>query len=106
MPALLEHLRIVNELEQDYLEPVIAHYSLSDEIAKAEEKKRQAAIDEDYETAAMLKKQILKLKDEALNAEKLRANFLSKVPMLSNKAILEGLSTIDPSYTTQVLRTL
>ena len=49
MEALLDHLRTVNEISDDALTPVRAHYNLGDEIKKAEESKKQAAIDEEFE---------------------------------------------------------
>ena len=59
MGPLLDHLRTVNELSDDDLGTVRAHYSLGSEIAKAEEAKKKAAMEEDYEAAAMYKKKIL-----------------------------------------------
>jgi len=40
MELLLEHLRLVNELDESSLESIRAHYNLADEIAKTEELKK------------------------------------------------------------------
>jgi delta-aminolevulinic acid dehydratase/porphobilinogen synthase len=56
MSPLLQYLEVINEFDRDQLHSIVTHYSLSVEVAKAEEAKKQAAIDEDYETAASLKK--------------------------------------------------
>lgn len=37
MQGLLEYLKLNNELDADYLEPVKTHYGLATEIKKAEE---------------------------------------------------------------------
>ena len=56
LEPLLEHLRVVNEFEEEDLAPIRAHYGLAAEVKKVEELKKQAAIDEDYENAAKYKK--------------------------------------------------
>ena len=60
---LLDHLKTVNEMSEEMLAPVKAHYNLATEIAQAEAAKKQAAIEEEFETAAMYKKKILQLKE-------------------------------------------
>ena len=103
MNPLLDHLRTVNELSDTDLGPVRAHYSLGTEIAKAEEAKKQAAMEEDYEAAAMYKKKILQLKEEAMTVEKLRTGYLDKKPVLRLSHILEKMNEIDPTYTKQFI---
>ena len=41
------------------MEPIGAHYGLTSQIKKAEEEKKQAAMEEEFEEAARLKKIIL-----------------------------------------------
>ena len=81
------------------LKPVKAHYSLGLQIAQAEEAKKKAAIDEDYEAAAMYKKKILKLKEDAITVEKLRTEFLNKKPTLRLSSLFELMNRIDPVFT-------
>ena len=59
MDCLLDFLRYENEIIESELDPIKRHYGLSSEIKEAEEKKKQAAMDEDYESAAKYKKQII-----------------------------------------------
>ena len=59
MESLLDVLRYENEIIESELDPIKKHYRLSDEIKEAEEKKKQAAMEEDYESAAKYKKQIV-----------------------------------------------
>ena len=40
MPSLLEYLKVVNELDEETLAPIKAHYNLSNEIKAAEEAKK------------------------------------------------------------------
>ena len=40
MEGLLDYLRVFNELEEESLAPVKAHYNLGEEISKAEEAKK------------------------------------------------------------------
>jgi len=83
----------------------VTHYSLSVEVKKAEEAKKQAAIDEDYETAASLKKQITKLKEEALTAQNLRKDYIEREPILRSSEILRQMNDIDAIFTKQFLET-
>ena len=99
MEALLDHLRTINEISDDALTPVRAHYNLGDEIKKAEENKKQAAIDEEFELAAMYKKKILQLKEEAMTVEKLRNEYLNKEPTLRINQLFEEMNKLDPTYT-------
>ena len=103
LEPLLEHLCIVNELEKEDLEPIRAHYGLSAEVKKIEELKKQAAIDEDYENAAKYKKQIVELKQQALTVEKLKEQFLNRLPTLSVRSMFELLNEIDPVFTRSFL---
>lgn len=103
MDALLEHLQLVNELDDQALEPVRSHYGLASEIAKIEELKKQAAIDEDYENAANYKKQIIKLKSEELTTERLKAEYLERLPTMRVKKMFEMLCEIDPAFTKKLL---
>ena len=59
MESLLDFLRYERELSEAELEPVKKHFALSTEIKEAEGKKKQAAMEEDYESAAKYKKQII-----------------------------------------------
>ena len=56
MENLLNLLRYENEMQESELEPIKSHYSLASRIKEAEEKKKEAAMDEDYENAAKYKK--------------------------------------------------
>ena len=40
MEPLLDYLRTINEMSEDILTPIKAHYNLGDEIKKAEEAKK------------------------------------------------------------------
>lgn len=40
MEALLEHLKLTNEFQESCLDAIRSHYSLNDEIARAEERKK------------------------------------------------------------------
>ena len=53
-----------NEINESELAPIKKHFGLSNEIKEAEDKKKQAAIEEDYESAAKYKKQIIQLQGE------------------------------------------
>ena len=99
MEGLLQYLRVVNEKDDADLEPIRAHYGLADEIKKAEELKKQAAIDEDYENAAKYKKLILSLKDQTMTVERLRSEFIDDVPSLSIKQMLEMMNECDAGCT-------
>ena len=99
MEGLLDYLRVFNELEEECLAPVKAHYNLGAEISKAEEAKKQAAMDEDYENAAKFKKLIVKLKEEAMTAEKLRTEYIEREPILRTHKMLELMNEIDPGFT-------
>ena len=99
MEPLLDYLRTMNEMSEDILTPIKAHYNLGDEIKKAEEAKKQAAIDEDYESAAKYKKMITSLKEEAMTAEKLRNNYITKKPILRLNSLFEIMNKIDPVFT-------
>ena len=59
MEGLLDYLRYQNEFPEAELEPIKKHFGLAQEIKAAEEKKKEAAMDEDYESAAKYKKQIV-----------------------------------------------
>ena len=63
MLPLLDYLKTINEMGEEMLTPVRAHYNLGSEIAQAEAAKKQAAIDEEFEQAAMYKKKIMQLKE-------------------------------------------
>lgn len=63
MPALLAYLRVVNECEEGSLAPIKAHYNLANTIKEKEEAKKQAVMDEEFEIAAKLKKEVIALKD-------------------------------------------
>ena len=89
MEPLLDYLKTVNEMSEEKLTSVRAHYSLGSEIALAEEAKKKAAIEEDYEAAAMYKKKILQLKEEAMTVEKLRNDYLNKKPILRLSNLFE-----------------
>ena len=56
MSTLLDFLRYENEINESDLSPIKKHFGLSNEIKEAEEKKKQAAMEEDYESAAKYKK--------------------------------------------------
>ena len=99
MEGLLDYLRVFNELEEESLAPVKAHYNLGAEISKAEEAKKQAAIDEDYENAAKFKKLIVTLKEEAMTVEKLRTEYIEREPILRTHKMLELMNQIDPGFT-------
>ena len=71
---------------------------MGEEIQKAEEEKKQAAMDEDYENAAKLKRLISTLKEGAMTAEKLREEYLAKKPILRLSALLEIMNKIDPVF--------
>ena len=45
-----------NEIPEADLGPIKNHYGLAARIKEAEEKRKQAAMEEDYENAAMYKK--------------------------------------------------
>ena len=56
-------------------------------------------MEEDYENAAKYKKLILKLKEEAMTAEKLRTEYIEREPILRTHKILELMKQVDPSFT-------
>ena len=99
MPSLLEYLKVVNELDEETLAPIKAHYNLSNEIKAAEEAKKQAAMDEEYEKAAQLKKKIISLKDQVMTADKLRIDYIEREPIFRMSTLLESMSDIDPIFT-------
>ena len=103
MDSLLEYLKLVNELDDESVQPIRAHYGLADEIARVEELKKQAAIEEDYENAANYKKQIVKLKSEAMTTERLKTEYLEQKPILRVKDMFVKLCDIDPGYTRTLL---
>ena len=56
-------------------------------------------MDEEFEMAAKLKKEVMALKDQALNAEKLRQDYIDREPTLRMSQLLNLLNEIDPSFT-------
>lgn len=82
MQPLIDYLKVVNELDDETLFPVKAHYNLADEISKAEEQKKAAVMDEEFEEAAKLKKKILQLKEEAMTVERLRKEYIDRKPVM------------------------
>lgn len=103
MEPLLDYLRTVNEISEEALTSVKAHYNLGEEIKKAEELKKAAAMDEDYEAAAKFKKLITSLKEEEMTAEKLRVNYIAKKPILRLNSLFEIMNKIDPVFTRNFL---
>ena len=59
MESLLDFLRYKNEISEVELDPIKKHFEISKEIKEVEEKKKEAAMEEDYESAANYKKQIV-----------------------------------------------
>lgn len=105
MDGLLEYLKVVNELDDLRLSQIRAHYGLADEIKHAEELKKQAAIDEDYENAAKYKKLIVSLKEQTLTVDKLKQEYLNEKPEVSTKQLLEQMNTLDPLITEAFIQT-
>ena len=103
MDALLGYLQMVNEMSYDELEPIRIHFNLAQEVQSAEEQKKKAAIEEDYELAAQMKKQITKLKEQALTADKLRTEFLSKEPVFRTYKMVHQMNDIDSCFTKEFI---
>ena len=61
MDDLLAYLKTVNEMDEEALQPIKTHYGLASQISKLEVLKKEAAMNEEYESAASYKKQITKL---------------------------------------------
>ena len=105
MLPLLKYLEVINEFEEEEIIPITEHFVFTKEISKFEQAKKQAAIDEDYEKAAHLKKQIAKLQDECLTVQKLRTNYIQKEPIMRTREVLREMNDIDPCYTKSFLET-
>ena len=86
------------ELSDESLEPVKKHYSLASLIRTSEEQKKQAVLDEEFEEAARIKKVIMGLKEQCMTTQRLRSEFLDKVPTLRLKTMLELVNEIDPIF--------
>ena len=56
-------------------------------------------MDEDYENAALYKKQIVQMQTEQLTAERIQSDFLSKKPLIDMKSLFLMMAESDADFT-------